>query len=366
MRQSLSEYCKAYGKESLLSEWDRERNKPLLPDDVSHGSKKKIWWLCEKGHSWKAAVYTRTKGSGCPYCKGRHTLPGRNDLASRCPGLMAQWHPEKNAPLTPQQIAVNSHRSVWWRCEQGHEWRATVKSRTKGAACPVCANRKVFPGVNDLATTCPELAAEWDTEKNLPLKADELTRGTRRKVWWRCKKGHQWQASVASRVSGTGCPVCAGKIIIAGENDLVSMFPNIAWQWHPDRNGSLKPENCAPSSNRKVWWRCPLGHDYQAAVSARTVHSSGCPYCVGRKVLPGFNDLATLEPELAASWHPTLNGELTPDAVTAGSSRKVWWVCSQGHVWKAVINSRTGEKRCGCPVCAGRVKKPIAFGAELY
>lgn len=82
--------------------------------------------------------------------------------------------------------------------------------------------------------------------------------------------------------------------------------------------------------------------------------SSGCPYCAGRKVLPGFNDLATLAPDVAQQWHPTLNGALTPQMVTAGSHRKVWWECEQGHVWKAVIYPRTGLKKCGCPVCAGR------------
>lgn len=84
---------------------------------------------------------------------------------------------------------------------------------------------------------------------------------------------------------------------------------------------------------------------------------SGCPYCAGRKVLPGFNDLATLEPKVAAQWHPTLNGTLTPQMVTTGTHRKVWWECDLGHVWRAAIYSRTGLKKCGCPICAGRISK---------
>ena len=85
------------------------------------------------------------------------------------------------------------------------------------------------------------------------------------------------------------------------------------------------------------------------------MHGSCCPYCTGKKVLPGFNDLATLEPKIAA-WHPTLNGTLTPEMVTLGSHRKVWWQCPEGHVWKAVVYSRAGPQKCGCPVCAGKVK----------
>ena len=83
---------------------------------------------------------------------------------------------------------------------------------------------------------------------------------------------------------------------------------------------------------------------------------SSCPYCAGRKVLPGFNDLATLVPEVARQWHPVLNGTLTPQMVTAGSHRKAWWECEQGHVWQSAIYSRTGSQKCGCPICAGTVK----------
>ena len=151
-------------------------------------------------------------------------------------------------------------------------------------------------------------------------------------------------------------PVCTGKKIIPGENDLQSQYPDIAAQWDQERNGLLKPDHIAPCANRKVWWRCGLGHVYQAAVAARTMSGSGCPYCSGKRVLAGFNDLATREPELARQWHPDLNGVLTPEMVTAGSHRKVWWICPEGHVWKAVIYSRAGPRKCGCPVCAGVVR----------
>ena len=153
------------------------------------------------------------------------------------------------------------------------------------------------------------------------------------------------------------CPVCAGKSIVPGENDLQTLFPEIAAQWYAEKNGMLTPEQVSPYSNRKVWWRCDLGHPYQAMIGARTMHGSGCPYCANRKVLPGFNDLATVEPKIAAQWHPTLNGALTPEMVTAGSHRKVWWQCPNGHIWKAVIYSRAGPQKCGCPICAGRVKQ---------
>lgn len=355
MRLSLYDWCIRNQKEYLLEEWS-DKNLPLTPKDISYGSKEKPWWVCEHGHEWQAAVYTRTSGSGCPYCTGRRVDCGRNDIKTRFPELAKEFHPTKNGNLTLDQLSIGSHKKVWWRCSEGHEWQAVVKSRVSGVGCPVCANKLVISGVNDFSTTYPDLAKQWDGEKNAPLLPSQVPAGSSRRVWWRCENGHKWKASIASRVNGNGCPVCAGKVVVAGENDLASAFPNIAAELHPTKNGVLTARDCTPASNRKVWWLCPLGHEYQAAVGARTVNGSSCPYCAGRKVLKGFNDLATLEPKIAAQWHPTLNGTLTPDMVTVGSARKVWWQCGEGHVWKAVIHSRTGKKKCGCPVCAGRIK----------
>lgn len=357
MREMLRSYCKRMELETVLEQWDTKRNLPLTPDNTSYGSKRKVWWRCSEGHSWQAVVHTRTgSGTGCPVCAGKIPLAGENDLATRHPDLARQWHPTRNGSLTPEQVVSGSHRMVWWICEKGHQWRAQIKSRAEGCGCPVCTNREIYPTENDLAAQYPQLAAQWHPSKNGSLTPDQIPPGTTRKVWWICEKGHEWQAGVASRVNGCGCPVCAGRKVVAGENDLASQFPAIAAQWHPEKNGNLTPRQVTPSSNRKVWWRCEKGHDYEATVAARTLRGSGCPYCSGKRVLSGFNDLSTLEPDVSKQWHPTLNGTLTPDKITVGAHRKVWWVCPLGHVWKAVVYSRTGPQKCGCPICAGKVK----------
>jgi hypothetical protein len=100
---------------------------------------------------------------------------------------------------------------------------------------------------------------------------------------------------------------------------------------------------------------CDKGHEYYTVIAHRAQNASGCPYCSGRKVLAGFNDLATIKPKIAEQWHPELNGDLTPQMVTIGSHKKVWWQCADGHVWKAIIYSRTGARKSGCPVCSGKV-----------
>ena len=355
MRKSLNTYCRETGAEALLEQWDQARNAPMTPEAISYGSKQKVWWRCSKGHIWQAPPYARTSSeTGCPYCTGRRAWPGESDLQTLYPALAAQWDSEKNGALTPADVLPGSHRKVWWRCEKGHNWQAQVKSRVNGCGCPICANRELAAGENDLLARYPELAAQWHPTKNGTLTPDAVQPGSNRKVWWLCEKGHEWQATVASRASGgSGCPVCAGKAVLAGENDLATQFPQIAAQWHPTKNGTLQPAQLTSSSNRKVWWRCPLGHAYQAVVAARTAQSSGCPYCAGKRVLPGFNDLETRFPRVAAQWHPTLNGTLTPAQVLPGSHRKVWWQCAEGHAWKAVIYSRTTKRKSGCPVCAG-------------
>ena len=189
------------------------------------------------------------------------------------------------------------------------------------------------------------------------FQPDQVAPGSHRKAWWRCEAGHEWQASVTSRTSGgSGCPVCAGRLVLPGVNDFASAFPALAAQWHPTKNNGLRPEQVAANSNRSVWWQCEQGHTWRAPVGRRVQFATGCPYCTGRKVLPGFNDLASLEPQVAAQWDTERNGSLRPDQVTVGSGKRVWWRCEEGHVWKAKVYSRTGKMHTGCPVCAGVAK----------
>lgn len=356
---SLYQKCIEDRRLELLTEWDGEKNAPLTPWTVSYGSTKHVWWRCVNGHEWQARIASRFGGrAGCPVCAGKETLSGETDLATLYPQIAAQWHPEKNGDLTPDKVRPQSNRSVWWRCEEGHEWQAPVYARVHDATgCPYCSNKAILPGFNDLKTLAPELAAQWHPTKNGALTPEMIGVGSKKRVWWQCEKGHAWVAVVASRAKdGRGCPICAGQRVAPGENDLAMLYPQIAAQWHPEKNGDLTPQQVGPQSSRAVWWQCENGHEWRAEIVRRVQAGSGCPYCTGRKVLSGFNDLATLEPKLAEQWHPILNGDLTPEMVTRGSHRKVWWQCKAGHVWHARIDSRSGKSRPGCPVCAGMVK----------
>ena len=357
MRESLKEYCMKYGREELLLQWNGYQNGDLTPESVSYGSNRKIWWRCEKGHEWQSPPYSRTgNAGGCPYCAGKR-VPEGQDLQAMYPEIAYQWHPQKNGKAKPEQFLPGSHKSAWWRCNRGHEWKALIKSRVEGNGCPYCAGRAILPGENDLQTIHPQVAAQWHPTRNGDLLPTQIAPGSARKVWWRCDKGHEWQAEVYSRTSGRGCPVCSGKVILPGENDLESHAPELAGQWCREKNGTLTPDRVSVYSNKKVWWQCKLGHQWMASVSSRAFSNKGCPYCSNRKILVGFNDLKTREPLIAAQWHPTKNAPLEPAMVLPGSSKRVWWMCSDGHEWKAVIYSRTGAQKCGCPVCAGKAPR---------
>lgn len=223
--------------------------------------------------------------------------------------------------------------------------------RTK---CGLCPGEVFFLHLIEYANTRsrPELLSEWDGGRNLPLQPEQLSAGSAERVWWRCGKGHSWQASVTSRVSlGRGCPYCAGQRVKSGENDLASRYPEVAARWHPTRNGKLTPAQVMPHTHKRCWWLCEKGHEWQVSPTA-LIQGSGCPYCAGKQAIPGVTDLATTHAELSQQWHPERNGRLTPSQVGQGSTKKVWWLCERGHSYQAVVFSRVAGT--GCPYCTGR------------
>ncbi len=308
------------------------------PETVTAGSNKKRRWICEVGHHWDAVVWSRALGpkSGCPTCANKQVLIGFNDLGTTHPELAKQavgWD--------PKTVIAGSGKKVKWKCKLDHQWDATVTHRAAGpkSGCPTCANKQVLSGFNDLATTHPELAKQavgWDPET--------VTAGSGKKLKWKCKLDHHWNARVADRALGeTGCPTCAGKQVLIGFNDLGTTHPELAQQavgWDP--------ETVTAGSGKKVKWICEVGHKWDATVTHRALSESGCPFCSGKKVLIGFNDLATTHPRLAKQavrWNP--------ETVSAGSNKKCGWICELGHRWDAIVASRALSGH-GCAICSGQ------------
>ena len=465
---------------SLAKEWNYEKNNELTPMDVLPKSNKKVWWKCSEGHEWQAKINDRSKGHRCPYCAGRKALSGFNDLQTINPNLAKEWNYSRNGDLKLEDFTVNSGKKVWWKCYKGHEWQATVANRNHERGCPYCSNQKVLKEYNDLQTINPSLAKEWNYSKNGNLKPDDFTINSGKKVWWKCYKGHEWQATIASRNSGGGCPVCdsekhtsfpeyaivyylkkyglqvihtykeqgyeldvyvpSQKIAIEydgyywhknkeqgdleknlkcekdgiklyrireglsmlndssidftiqqnqrdlskalqailseiigvnidvdvkrdaieienlreyteKENSLSSANPQVAKEWNYEKNGTVKPEYFRANSNKKVWWRCGSGHEWQATIANRN-NGNGCPYCSGRQAVKDKNSLQIVNSALAKEWNYEKNQNQKPENFTANSGIKVWWRCNQGHEWQARITDRNQGQ--GCPYCAGR------------
>lgn len=215
---------------------------------------------------------------------------------------------------------------------------------------------KLEKGVNDFKTWCEQngredLLSEWDYAKNTSITPDSTSRGSGKKVWWHGKCGHEWDMAICNRTGEkqAGCPICSGKRLLTGVNDLQTKYPDIAAQWHPTRNGSLTPDKALSGTNKKVWWRCEHEHEWEATINSRTNNKSGCPICAGRKILAGYNDLATLYPDVLKEWNYEKN-TIAPNEIMPHTIKKVWWTCPSGHDYLMTTASKT--RGHGCPTCA--------------
>ncbi len=221
-----------------------------------------------------------------------------------------------------------------------------------------------------LQITNPKLTREWHPANNGQLAPADVASGSGKKAWWKCPEAddHEWQATIASRNRGAGCPYCAGRRA-SKSNNLALTNTELASQWHPTKNGQLTPADVTAGSDKKVWWKCPEGsdHEWDAKVQERS-RGNGCPICSNRRVVQS-NSLAFVNPELSKEWHPTKNGTLIPRCVTAASAKKVWWKCPEGsdHEWKAPVARRNDGT--GCPYCSGtkasRTNSLAALNPEL-
>lgn len=469
---------------SLASEWDYEKNAKLTPQMVTKGSHKKVWWKCPVGHSWPATIASRNAGKGCSKCHdfgtsfpeqaiifylkkhfsnvvGRdrslgmeldilipdlsigveydgvvyHKSEGQvkrdnkkdrickehgirlirirenglsktesaecvfrhsdtdidleqaisellklveveesvdinkdrieilnqyytyiktSNLETKYPDMAKEWHPTKNGKLLPSMITPGYSKKVWWQCPNGHTYDASPAKRClAGHGCRYCAGQEIIAGENDLLTLNPSLAKEWDYDKN-DKTPSEVALNSQKLYYWKCPQGHpSYPASIANRNKGKGCPYCSGRKRLPDVNSFGAVHPELLKEIHPNQDTPFDPFNVGPMSETEVRWICKEGHDWKARVKKRSM-GQGCPYCSNVRIWPGFNDLKTKFPEIAKEWHPTKNGNLTPETVGAYSNKKVWWICSKcGEPYQALIPNRT-RKGTGHNKCKGK------------
>ncbi len=300
------------------------------------------------------------------------TPPAGRSLADAAPLVAAEWHPSRNGDLTPVDVFPGSDMRVWWLCaECGHEWETKIGHRTRrGQGCRYCAaerSNKVRaipqPG-ESLAEVMPALVADWHPSRNQALSPYDVLPGSAAMAWWLCATcGHEWETNVYSRGKlGRGCKKCGyaargvKRATPKPGQSFADRYPAAAAEWHPTRNGDLKPTDVRPASGKRVWWLCAEGHEWSVDPADRQ-RGEQCPTCAERQrsltkstPKPGLS-LQDVRPDVAAEWHPTKNAPVTPADVNPGSKQKRWWIClSCGHEWHAQLAHRA-IRGDGCPGC---------------
>ena len=345
-----------------MKEWDWEANVGLDPNKITCGSGKKAWWICSKGHTYLQRIYQRTAKQGCPYCAGQKILVGFNDLKTENPRLASEWHPTKNGNLKPTDVYVNSRTKVWWQCPIGHEYQAVVRDRTSGTNCPICASRhrtsfpeqaifyyakKLWPNTlnkykdyfkdgMEFDIYIPELKTAIEYDGSAWHKTDSAHKRELRKYEF-CKKHKIYLIRVKENTQKIWTDT-ADKILCVTKTKKRNYFV-------------LKQVICKLlNSTCKIKQEIDIEKDEN-------------------KILSNYlskidNSLKDTRPDVAAKWHPTKNGNLTPDMFTKDSHYEAWWKCPDcGKGWKRKIQGMT-QNINGCPVCSkiqiGETKRKIS------
>lgn len=269
-------------------------------------------------------------------------------LFDHSPHLKDEWDFEKNSGINPEKLTIGSNKKVWWTCSEGHTIQRDVYSTVLGRKCLYCIGQKGIIGENDLPTLYPELTKFLVN----PSDAAGVLTQSNQYLDLVCSVGHKFPRRVHDLVNrGFSCPVCSGRRVLTGYNDLKTTHPIIADELY-DRSLATK---ISYGSQRKLEWVCTVGHSYQSIVKNRTIQGQGCPFCSGRAVLKGFNDIATTHPVLVSELVNENDGFL----YSKGSEKKLEWICSFGHKWKSSPSSRivSDTRISGCPICFNKTSK---------
>lgn len=317
----------------LVSQWSSKNESS--PDNTYGSSLSDVIWVCNKGHEWNSSPRKRLRGgassSGCTVCHGRKVVEGVNDLASQFPEIAGLWDFSRNLDCLPTEVTAYSKKLVYWKCDYGHEWKTSVSNHSK---CSKCALPKFY-----------EIAEKfWDTDNN-NLNFQEAKRDN--VVFLKCGLGHKWSEKMYNVSICYKCENISPKHLVSGINDAATVKPWLSGMWSEMNDES--PDKYSYGSRKDVFLVGDCGHTWNTPVKSA---SPKCHYCIGRKILKGFNDLKTLYPEIAELWDYEKN-KLEPQDFTRQSSEKVWWRCSDGHSTMTTIAHKVNGTKC--PICSNRI-----------
>lgn len=274
----------------LVKEWHRTKNGTLEPEMFAPHSNQEVWWYCSLHHyEYQEKIRNKTNGTRCPVCSGKVANYALNDIVTT--GMHKEYnyiaselrYPDNNW-INFRRIPFDSHMILKWRCKKDHTWMMSCYDRTiRKKSSPICAGIELERGFNDIKTVFPDVAAEWDYEKNGRLRPEMYTRLAKDLVSWKCKEGHEWQDSIARRCNGMTCPYCSNRKVWKGYNDLASQQPFLLSEWNPEKNPGLSPDSILATSTREVYWKCgECGNEWKKSPAERC-RGGQCPRCVRKK-----------------------------------------------------------------------------------
>jgi very-short-patch-repair endonuclease/uncharacterized protein YlaI len=338
----------------VASEWHPTKNKEFKATEVTYGSEKKAWWLCPKGHSYKATINNRTlRQSGCPQCSNQSSEPEiriLTELKYLFDNVVSRY---KVDGIEIDVYLPNFNLGIEY---DGEHWH-------KGKEEQDIEKNRLLIAKNIHIIRVREKPLEPLSEEDVMVDKVSLKKGDLNEIL------EKVSVFVSAEINQTIAAYIAQTSFANDElfkeyrsyfpspfpeHSLLKTHPELSNEWDYEKNSPLRPENFSYGVRNKMWWLCPNGHSYDATINHRTGKNqqTGCPQCSGR-VASENNNLSILFPEVAKEWHPTKNKELTPKQITSKSGKKVWWLCPKGHSYEAVPHNRTGMKS-GCPYCAGQ------------
>ncbi len=293
--------------------------------------------LCGKEYSPKPALFLGTKnrnGRRCCHCYGNNRK------------TTDQYRQEVFELVGDEYTVLGEYKQNKIKIEMFHKncgehFSMSPNQFLRGTRCPIC-NGTPNKGHDHFIKEVEELG-QGEYEVIGLYKTANTKLELKHKI---C--GGTYPVKPSTFRNGHRCPYCSNNKVLRGRNDLVTKRPDLINQWHPTKNEGLKPTEVSEFSGKKVWWLGECGHEWEATIAQRS--NQGCPYCAGRRVLVGFNDLAFKNPKLASEWHPVKNNGLKPTEVTEGSDKNVWWLCSICSCeWESTVGNR--NRGNGCPRC---------------
>ena len=350
----------------MIPFWDKERNTIPIEKAFPKSINPAHWVDPVCGHRWVQRIGALTtmfnrmdegrRMSVCPACEGNVLIVGQNDLGTTHPELITIWSSSNDFAIST--VSKGSSKIAEWECEHGHQWKSKIKDQaSKGAWCRKCNHKSpanVAKGKTLLKDSHPDIYAQIISVVDNKQSPELLVTGSSLAVVWKCANNHEYEARVSNRtLLGRGCPYCAGRYAIPGENDLATTNPEVMEYWDYKAN-TLKPEEVKKSTNKELHWKCAKNHKWTSVPNNLTDKKQFCPFCSGKRVIPGETDFASVYPEKVELWDYERN-TILPNEISSKNRKTMYWKCSLGHEWEAPVYSMAiTEGSNGCAICLGR------------